>query len=177
MIGLPAQFVHLLFPLIKQIPIMFVYPPISHIVTCVMKIHSIPQLQGKLDGSKVFFISFASDWLRNGHVTQFEPVRHEKFAEVFWNSFSSFFWEHLRKQSLSPTLSHISSQYCYSILWGWNCSKHIVTGLMMQPAHREGKMDIAILWKLFYFRIFCYMIQSVSLLFKPFWVCFSFRVV
>lgn len=62
-----------------------------------MKTVSIPYFRDGLDSSKVLPTPFASDWFRNGHMDQPEPVRHERFAEVSWESFSSF-WEHLREQ-------------------------------------------------------------------------------
>lgn len=155
-VGLPAWFVHLLFPLIKQIPVLFVYSPLSHVVICLMKIDSVPNFRRGLDGCKVFSILFASDWFRYGHDSQFEPVRHllRSSGQAFLHPLGT-----PKEAVVSLTLSHIAS---LSILlfqaMRLELSKHVATSLMKEPAHRGGKMDKAILWNLSYFWIFSYMI-------------------
>lgn len=59
-----------------------------------------PYSRDGLDSSRFFLPPFASDWFRNGHMDQPEPVRHERFAEVSWESFSSF-WGTLKGAVLS----------------------------------------------------------------------------
>lgn len=140
-----------------------------------MKTDSILEFRGGSDSSKVVLIPFASDWLRNGHVTQCEPVRHKNFAEVFQKSFPSFIWEHWRKQgSLSFSFSFYPLD---DAVQGCEAGIAANTSLLASwySQHRGEKADKTIFWSLSYFEIFNYVMQFISLLFKSLWACFSVR--
>lgn len=100
------------------------------------------------------------------HITQFEPVRHDEFADVFWERFSSLNIYGSSALSLSYISLDIPVQGCGA--------GTAATLLLLVPWCRQHSEESHLL-KPVLFLIFGYLRQLISLLSKRFWGRFSVR--